>query len=117
MSSCFSAIAPPQVLAIEPQTRTVCNEGSFSGFTLTCSVEILDPTVLIQRIDWRRSQQESAPEDIIADGLNTIITTNLDSTTSDSVLISSGGEVGTFMYTCVAVLSDGEQYEETASAI
>ena len=104
------------MLAIQPQTQTVCEEGSFSEFTLTCSVQILDPAVSIQRIDWRRTSQGSAAEGIIADGLDIVITTDLDSPTSISVLTVRGGEAGAFMYMCVAVLDDGEQYEETASA-
>ena len=116
--SCFLLslyIVPSQFLEIDPESATACEVEPFSEFTLTCTVNILNPAVSIQRIDWRRTQG-SATEDVIADGLSTVITLILESPVSTSALTVSGSEAGTYMYMCVGVLDNGEQYEEMAAA-
>ena len=70
----------------------------------------------IETIDWRRTPQGSATEDVVANGLSTVITLVLESSVSTSVLTVSGSEAGTYTYMCVAVLDNGDQYEVTTSA-
>ena len=108
-------VVPSLFLEIDPQFATACEVEPFSEFTLTCTVNILNPAVSIQTIEWRRTPQGSATEDVVGDGLSTVITSILDSPVSTSALTVSGSEAGTYTYMCVAVLDNGDQYEVTTS--
>ena len=117
--SCFLPslyVVPSQFLEINPESATACEAGPFSNFNLTCIINILNSAVSIETIDWRRTPQGSATEDVVADGLSTVITSILDSSVSTSLLTISGSEAGTYMYMCVAIFDNGDQYEVTTSA-
>ncbi len=96
---------PPLTVLSSPETLDVLDHDNFNTFSITCTAELPSGVQASKVINWQRTLEGESPEPVVANGDTiVIVTTDLDSPTSTSVLTVTEVISGQYVYTCTATV-------------
>ncbi len=96
---------PPLIVLSSPEAIDVLDHDNFNTFSIMCTAELPSGVQASKVINWQRTLEGNPPEPVIAnDDTIVIVTTDLDSPTSTSVLTVTEVISGQYVYTCTATV-------------